>query len=154
MKHLWAYLCFLLCGCVSNPLTRPEIPSGNLPVVPSKATDIINAVSPAVSLSASHGDLSSGNLLYTYAGVGLFILGALTSAFWDKKSGLILILCGVFAGAVPFVINSIYFAWISAGTLLSLAVCGVWWVRWKVKHEADQEEQEDNQTNSPDAQKK
>lgn len=140
MKHLWAYICFLLCGCVSNPLTRPKIPSGNLPVVPSKATDIINAVSPAVSPS----DPSAGNLLYTYAGVGLFILGALTSAFWDKKSGLILILCGVFAGAVPFVINSTYFAWISAGTLLSLAACGVWWVRWKVKHEADQEEQEDN----------
>jgi hypothetical protein len=145
MKHLWAYICFLLCGCVS-----PKIPSGNLPVVPSKATDIINAVSPAVSPS----DPSAGNLLYTYAGVGLFILGALTSAFWDKKSGLILILCGVFAGAVPFVINSTYFAWISAGTLLSLAVCGVWWVKWKVKHEADQEEQEDNQTNSTDAQKK
>jgi hypothetical protein len=149
MKSFWAYICFLLCGCVS-----PKIPSGNLPVIPSKATDIINAVSPAVSPSASHGDLSSGNLLYTYAGVGLFILGALTSAFWDKKSGLILILCGVFAGAVPFVINSTYFAWISAGTLLSLAACGVWWVRWKVKHEADQEEQEDNQTNSTDAQKK
>ncbi len=149
MKSFWAYICFLFSGCVS-----PEIPSGNLPVIPSKATELINAVSPAVSPSVIHGDPSSGNLLYTYAGVGLFILGALTSAFWDKKSGLILILCGVFAGAVPFVINSTYFAWISAGTLLSLAVCGVWWVKWKVKHEAEQEEQEDNQTPSPDAQKK
>jgi len=147
MKHLWAYICFLFSGCVSNPLsnslsnplTRPETPSA-IPSLPSKATDIINAVSPAVS----QNDPSAGNLLYTYAGVGLFVLGALTSAFWDKKSGLILILCGVFAGAVPFVINSTYFAWISAGTLLSLAACGVWWVRWKVKHEADQEEQEDN----------
>ena len=145
MKHLWAYICFLLCGCIC-----PKTPSGNLPVIQDKATEIINAVSPAVS----QNDPSAGNLLYTYAGVGLFVLGALTSAFWDKKSGLILILCGVFAGAVPFVINSNYFAWISAGTLLSLAVCGVWWVRWKVKHEADQEEAQDSQTPSPDAQKK
>jgi len=144
MKQLWAYICFLLCGCVS-----PKIPSA-IPSLPTKATEIITAVNPAVS----HNDPSVSNLLYTYAGVGLFILGALTSAFWDKKSGLILILCGVFAGAVPFVINSSYFAWISAGTLLSLAVCGVWWVKWKVKHEADQEEAQDSQTPSPDAQKK
>jgi hypothetical protein len=148
MKQLWAYICFLFSGCTT--VSKPDI---SLPIQ-HKATEVLSAVSPAVSPSVSHSDLSSGNLLYTYAGVGLFILGALTSAFWDKKSGLILILCGVFAGAVPFVINSTYFAWISAGTLLSLAVCGVWWVRWKVKHEADQEEQEDNQTNSPDAQKK
>ena len=148
MKHLWAYICFLLCGCVS-PKIPSAIPSA-IPSLPSKATEIITAVSPSVS----HNDPSISNLLYTYAGVGLFVLGALTSAFWDKKSGLILILCGVFAGAVPFVINSSYFAWISAGTLLSLAVCGVWWVKWKVKHEADQEEAQDSQTISPDAEKK
>jgi hypothetical protein len=145
MKSFWAYICLLCTGCISS-VSKPDI---SLPIQ-HKASEVLNAVSP----SASHSDPSSGNLLYTYAGVGLFILGALTSAFWDKKSGLILILCGVFAGAVPFVINSTYFAWISAGTLLSLAVCGVWWVRWKVRHEAEQEEQEDSQPTSPDAQKK
>jgi hypothetical protein len=145
MKSFWAYICLLFTGCISS-VSKPDI---SLPIQ-HKATEVLSAVSP----SASHSDPSSGNLLYTYAGVGLFILGALTSAFWDKKSGLILILCGVFAGAVPFVINSTYFAWISAGTLLSLAVCGVWWVRWKVRHEAEQEEQEDSQPPSPDAQKK
>ena len=145
MKHLWAYICFLFSGCAS--VSKPDI---SLPIQ-HRASEVLNAVSPSVSQGAMHSDPSAGNLLYTYAGVGLFVLGALTSAFWDKKSGLILILCGVFAGAVPFVINSTYFAWISAGTLLSLAVCGVWWVKWKVKHEADQEEAQDNQPPSPDA---
>jgi len=148
MKSFWAYICFLFSGCAS--VSKPDI---SLPIQ-HKASEVLRAVSPSVSQGAMHSDPSAGNLLYTYAGVGLFVLGALTSAFWDKKSGLILILCGVFAGAVPFVINSTYFAWISAGTLLSLAACGVWWVKWKVKHEAQQEEQEDSQTLSTDAQKK
>jgi hypothetical protein len=82
-------------------------------------------------------------LLYSYAGVGLFILGALTSAFWDKKSGLILILCGTASGAVPYVVTSSYFAWISAGSLLAVAAIGIWYLRWKAMHEAKEEEEAD-----------
>jgi hypothetical protein len=82
-------------------------------------------------------------LLYSYAGVGLFVLGALTSAFWDKRSGLILILCGSAAGAVPYVVTSSYFAWISAGSLLAVASIGIWYLRWKAMHEAKEEEEAD-----------
>lgn len=82
-------------------------------------------------------------LLYSYAGVGLFVLGALTSAFWDKKSGLILILCGTASGAVPYVVTSSYFAWISAGSLLAIASIGIWYLRWKAMHEAKEEEEAD-----------
>ena len=145
MKRLWAYLCFLFTGCSVLPKEIPAVP----------AVAAIPAIHPEKLLSAvqpSQPDQVS--LLYTYAGISLFILGALTSAFWDKKSGLILILAGVFCGAVPFVIASSYFAWISAGTLLSLALCGLWWVKWKVRHEAEQEEKEDNQTDSHYAKKK
>ena len=81
--------------------------------------------------------------LYSYAGVGLFVLGALTSAFWDKRSGLILITCGSACGAVPYVVASSYFAWITAGTLFSVACIGVWYLRWKAMHEVSEEEQED-----------
>ena len=142
MKRLWAYLCFLFTGCSVLPKEIPAVTA-----IPAIHTEkLLSAVQPAQPDQVS--------LLYTYAGISLFILGALTSAFWDKKSGLILILAGVFCGAVPFVISSSYFAYITAGTLLSLAICGVWWVKWKVKHEAEQEEQEDNQTDSHYAKKK
>ena len=145
MKRLWAYLCFLFSGCSVFPKDAPAVSA--VPAIPAIHTEkLLSAVQPSQPDQVS--------LLYTYAGISLFILGALTSAFWDKKSGLILILAGVFCGAVPFVIASNYFAWISAGTLLSLAICGVWWVRWKVRHEAEQEEQEDNQTDSHYAKKK
>jgi uncharacterized membrane protein len=145
MKRLWAYICFLFSGCSVLPKEIPAVPA--VPAIPViHPENLLSAVQPSQPDQVS--------LLYTYAGISLFILGALTSAFWDKKSGLILILAGVFCGAVPFVIASSYFAWISAGTLLSLAVCGVWWVRWKVKHEAEQEEQEDNKTDFHCAKKK
>ena len=134
MKRLWAYICFLFTGCSVFPKDAPAVSA--VPAIHAIHTDkLLSAVQPAQPDQVS--------LLYTYAGISLFILGALTSAFWDKKSGLILILAGVFCGAVPFVIASSYFAWISAGTLLSLALCGLWWVKWKVRHEAEQEEQED-----------
>ena len=142
MKRLWAYICFLFSGCSVLPKEIPAVPAITA-IHPDK---LLSAVQPAQPDQVS--------LLYTYAGISLFILGALTSAFWDKKSGLILILAGVFCGAVPFVIASSYFAWISAGTLLSLALCGLWWVKWKVRHEAEQEEKEDNQTDSHYAKKK
>ena len=145
MKLLLAYLCFLFSGCSVLPKEIPAVSA--VPAIPAIHPEkLLSAVQPSQPDQVS--------LLYTYAGISLFILGALTSAFWDKKSGLILILAGVFCGAVPFVIASSYFAWISAGTLLSLAICGVWWVRWKVKHEAEQEEQEDNQTDYTYAKKK
>ena len=145
MKRLWSYLFFLFTGCSVLHKEIPAVPA--VPAIPAIHTEkLISAVQPAQPDQVS--------LLYTYAGISLFILGALTSAFWDKKSGLILILAGVFCGAVPFVIASSYFAWISAGTLLSLALCGLWWVKWKVRHEAEQEEKEDNQTDSTYAKKK
>lgn len=145
MKRLWAYICFLFSGCSVLPKEIPAVPA--VPAIPViHPENLLSAVQPSQPDQVS--------LLYTYAGISLFILGALTSAFWDKKSGLILILAGVFCGAVPFVIASAYFAWISAGTLLSLALCGLWWVKWKVRHEAEQEEKEDNQTDYHYAKKK
>lgn len=89
---------------------------------------------------------ANNTLLYTSAGVGLFVLGALTSAFWDKKSGLILIVCGVASGTVPYIITSAYFSWISALTLLGVASIGIWYLRWKAMHEVAEEEQKDLDT--------
>ena len=124
-------------------LTIPALLLSACSTLPDKTVvkqDIIqqahNTIVPALS--------NDHTLLYSYAGVGLFVLGALTSAFWDKKSGLVLILCGIMAGAVPYVVTSSYFAWISAGTLLATASIGIWYLRWKAMHEAKEEEEQDS----------
>ena len=124
MKYLLFTLLLTACATTPEPSIKHEV------------TKIAHdTIVPAIS--------NDHTLLYSYAGVGLFVLGALTSAFWDKRSGLILILCGASAGAVPYVVASSYFAWITAGTLFSVACIGVWYLRWKAMHEVSEEEQED-----------
>lgn len=121
-------LTFLLTACS----TIPDKGVINQDVIQIAQDTIVPAIS------------NQHTLLYSYAGVGLFVLGALTSAFWDKKSGLILILCGSASGAVPYVVTSSYFAWISAGSLLAVASIGIWYLRWKAMHEAKEEEEADD----------
>ena len=83
---------------------------------------------------------ASGTSLYTYAGVGLFVLGALSFAFgFNRTAGLQLIVAGAIAGSVPFVVASEYFNWISAGTLISIAGLGLWHLWFKIK-QAEQTE--------------
>lgn len=109
--------------------------------IPSKEsvqTSVVNITKDAAAASAA-----SNTMLYSYAGAFLFVLGALTSAFWDRKSGLILIVCGIASGTVPYIVTSTYFAWISALTLLSVASIGVWYLRWKAMHEVKEEEEKD-----------
>ena len=109
--------------------------------VPDKETIKTGVIE--IANNAAAASEASNTMLYSYAGAFLFVLGALTSAFWDRKSGLILIGCGVASGTVPYIVTSTYFAWISALTLLSVASIGVWYIRWKAMHEAKEEEEKD-----------
>lgn len=125
-------LTLFLCGCVSTPK--------EINVLDGVKTEIIKTASSTIVPNVSN----EHTLIYSYAGVGLFVLGALVSAFWKKENGLVLILCGISAGAVPYVVTSSYFAWISAGTLVCIAGIGIWYLRWKAMHEAKEEEKEDS----------
>jgi hypothetical protein len=128
MNYLLIFIaCILTSSCQSDKYIE---------TVKSNVLDSATIVSTSVP--------ANNTLLYTSAGVALFVLGALTSAFWDKKSGLILIVCGVASGTVPYIITSAYFAWISALTLVGVASIGIWYLRWKAMHEAKEEEEEDN----------
>ena len=70
---------------------------------------------------------------WTLVGAGLAVIGALTTAFMGPRIGLPLLLCGAFCGSVPFIIDSPYFEYIAAGTLLVCSGLGLWWLADKVR---------------------
>jgi hypothetical protein len=70
---------------------------------------------------------------WTLVGAGLAVVGALTTAFMGPRIGLPLLLCGAFCGSVPFIIDSPYFEYIAAGTLLVCSGLGLWWLADKVR---------------------
>ena len=128
-------LTLLSTGCISKPDKSKVMESLKSEVSQTVKSSIVPSIVPSVS--------TDHTLIYSYAGVGLFVLGALVSAFLNKQNGLVLILCGIASGAVPYVVTSSYFAWISAGTLVCVSGIGIWYLRWKAVHEANEEEEED-----------
>ena len=67
--------------------------------------------------------------LWTMAGVGLAVVGALCTAFLGPKVGLPLIASGALMGSIPFIYSSPWFGWVIGGTL---AFCGLMlgWYVW------------------------
>ena len=139
-KKLILVLTLVILGIFSGCHTPSvsEISQDNK-VIESLKSEVTQTVKSSIvpSVSTDH------TLIYSYAGVGLFVLGALVSAFLNKQNGFVLILCGIASGAVPYIVTSSYFAWISAGTLLCVSGIGIWYLRWKAVHEANEEEEED-----------
>jgi hypothetical protein len=66
---------------------------------------------------------------WTWIGGALAVAGALCTAFLGPRLGLPLIGCGMLCGAVPFIIESEYFA-IIVGTTLSASAVLLLWVLW------------------------
>lgn len=64
--------------------------------------------------------------LWTLAGVGIAVVGAIATAFVGPKVGLPLLACGAAIGAFPFVIDSPWFGWIAGAFAAALAGLGVW----------------------------
>ena len=71
--------------------------------------------------------------IWTITGAALAVIGAIATAFTGPKIGIPLILCGAFCGAVPFIIDSEYFAYIAGTTLAACAGLGIWFVWDKVR---------------------
>jgi hypothetical protein len=64
----------------------------------------------------------------------LFVLGALSFAFGiNRTAGMQLIFAGAVAGSVPFIVASVYFAWIVGGTMIAVLGMGVWHLWFKIK---------------------
>jgi hypothetical protein len=66
---------------------------------------------------------------WTWIGGALAVAGALCTAFLGPRLGLPLIGCGMLCGAVPFIIESEYFA-IIVGTTLAASAILLLWVLW------------------------
>ena len=66
--------------------------------------------------------------VWTLAGVGLAVVGALCSAFLGPRIGLPLVASGALIGSVPFIYSSPWFSYILGGTLAFSAVLLGWYL--------------------------
>jgi hypothetical protein len=75
--------------------------------------------------------------LWTMAGVGIAVIGAIATAFAGPKVGIPLLLSGAAIGAFPFVVDSEYFSYIAGGTLALAAGLGIYWLWDRVRDSAN-----------------
>lgn len=75
----------------------------------------------------------ASNNTWTLTGAGLAVVGGLACAFASLRVGIPILLAGAFCGAVPFIIDSPYFEYIAATTLVACSGLGVWWLFDKVR---------------------
>jgi uncharacterized small protein (DUF1192 family) len=71
--------------------------------------------------------------IWTITGAALAVIGGLACAFASPRIGIPILLAGAFCGAIPFIIDSPYFAYIAGGTLLAVAGLGIYWLWDKVR---------------------
>jgi hypothetical protein len=75
--------------------------------------------------------------IWTLAGVGIAVIGAVATAFAGPKVGIPLLLSGAAIGAFPFVVDSEYFSYIAGGTLALAAGLGIYWLWDRVRDSAN-----------------
>jgi hypothetical protein len=76
---------------------------------------------------------ANGTSKFTYVGLALFALGAVSFAFFARDAGLKLIVCGALSGSVPYVVQSQYFSIIVNVSIAIVLLIGIWHFWWKVK---------------------
>jgi hypothetical protein len=97
--------------------------------------DLSNATEEALAVGQANGTSK-----FTYVGLALFALGAVSFAFFARDAGLKLMACGGLAGSVPYIVQSSYFSIIvSAGLLVALLIA-IYHLWWKVKRIENAEE--------------
>lgn len=78
--------------------------------------------------------------LWTMAGVGCALIGAIATAFTGPKVGVPLLLSGAAIGAFPFIVESEYFSYVVGISLALAAGLGIWYLYDRVSdkvHESD-----------------
>jgi hypothetical protein len=119
MRIALAIFSLLLAGCSTASGIKDYLPD---------QYDLSETVQENLAIAEA-----SGTSIYTYVGAGLFIIGALSFAFFNRTAGIQLIIAGAAAGAVPFIVASEYFSWITGGTLVAVAGLGIWHLWFKIK---------------------
>ena len=75
--------------------------------------------------------------LWTMAGVGIAVIGAIATAFAGPKVGIPLLLSGAAIGAFPFIVDSEYFSYIVGVSLALAAGLGIYWLWDRVRDSAN-----------------
>ena len=79
--------------------------------------------------------------LWTMAGVGIAVIGAIATAFTGPRIGVPLLLSGAAIGAFPYIVESEYFSYIIGVSLALAAGLGIWYLYDRVSdkvHESDE----------------
>lgn len=90
--------------------------------------DLSDATDEALAIGKANGTSK-----FTYVGLALFVLGAVSFAFFARDAGLKLIVCGALSGSVPYVVQSQYFSIIVNSGIVIVLLIGIWHFWWKVK---------------------
>ena len=98
--------------------------------------DLSDATDEALAVGKANGTSA-----FTYVGLGLFAIGAVSFAFLARDAGLKLMACGAVAGSVPYIVQSAYFSIIVSGALLVSLLIAVYHLWWKVKRIENAEEE-------------
>ena len=119
-------------GCVASVDKNPASIIDDL-----KELDLGDTATEALAIGATNGTSA-----FTYVGLGLFSIGALSFAFLARDAGLKLMACGGLAGAIPFVVESTYFSIIVSGALLLSLLIAIYHLWWKVRQNQNAEEEQ------------
>ena len=79
--------------------------------------------------------------LWTMAGVGIAVVGAIATAFTGPRIGVPLLLSGAAIGTFPFIVESEYFSYIVGVSLALASGLGIWYLYDRVSdkvHESDE----------------
>ena len=99
--------------------------------------DLSESTEEALAVGKANGTSS-----FTYVGLALFAVGAVSFAFFARDAGLKLIACGAVAGSVPYIVQSPYFSIIISGALLLSLLIAVYHLWWKVRKIENAEEEQ------------
>ena len=84
---------------------------------------------------------ASGTSSFTYVGLALFAVGAVSFAFIARDAGLKLMASGAIAGAVPFVVQSAYFSIIINCSIVAVLLIAIYHFWWKVRQKQNEQEE-------------
>jgi uncharacterized membrane protein YqjE len=151
MRLIALYILFLVgligCGSVVKESAKGAVSSI---VEDFDEYDLSDATDEALAIGQANGTSK-----FTYVGLGLFALGAVSFAFFARDAGLKLIACGALSGSVPYIVQSQYFNIIVNSGIVIVLLIGIWHFWWKIKQseESDQIKKEEDAHNAEEVTK-
>jgi hypothetical protein len=113
----------VVTGCVTSVDKTPSI------IQDINELDLSDSATEALAIGVTNGTSA-----FTYVGLGLFGLGAMSFAFFARNAGLKLMASGALAGSVPYIVQSSYFSIIINCSIVAVLLIGIYHFWWKVRN--------------------